>query len=204
MTALDTRTRLIHVAGDLVHRHGYAATGVQEICEVAGVRKGSFYHFFPSKQALVVATLHPAWLEHRELVLEPAFRPPSPATLAEGLQRWGELLAGIHRDHRDAPGGHVRGCRFGSLAAECAGREPLVAEAVAGFLTAMADYLAEQVRHAVATGECDIDDPGRAGQRLLAQMEGLAVMAKAMNDPELLTRLGSDGSTLLGMRPAHS
>lgn len=204
MTVPDTRTRLIHVAGDLVHRHGYAATGVQEICEAAGVRKGSFYHFFPSKQALVVATLQPAWLEHRKLVLEPAFQPASPSPLAEGLQRWGELLAAIHRDHRDAPGGHVRGCRFGSLAAECAGREPLVSEAVAGFLTAMADYLAEQVRHAVAAGQCDIDDPGRAGQRLLAQMEGLAVMAKALNEPELLTRLGRDGGMLLGMRPALS
>ncbi len=201
MTVPDTRTRLVQVAGDLVHRRGYAATGVQEICEAAGVRKGSFYHFFPSKQALVVATLQPAWLEHRELVLERAFRPASPSTLAQGLQRWGELLAAIHRDNRDAPGGHVRGCRFGSLAAECAGREPLVSVAVAGFLTAMADYLAEQVRHAVATGECDIDDPGRAGQRLLTQMEGLAVMAKALNEPELLTRLGRDGSLLLGMRP---
>ena len=36
---------------------GCTAVGVDEICRPAGVHKGSFYHFFPSKQALVLAVL---------------------------------------------------------------------------------------------------------------------------------------------------
>jgi len=40
-----------------MYARGYAAVGVQEICDQAGVNKGSFYHFFPSKQALVLAVI---------------------------------------------------------------------------------------------------------------------------------------------------
>lgn len=189
-----TRRRLVRTCGDLVHRRGYAATGVQEICDVAGVRKGSFYHFFPSKAALVVATLEPAWREHLAEVLEPAFvdRP-----LLTGLQQWGDRLAEIHRRHRDEPDGHVRGCRFGNLAAECAGREPEVAEAVAGFLAEMVAYVNERVVEGATRGDCAVVDPDTAGDRLVSHMEGLAVLAKVRNDPDLLRRLGGDSRVLL-------
>jgi TetR/AcrR family transcriptional regulator, transcriptional repressor for nem operon len=48
----EARERLIGTAGDLWHRRSYTDVGVSEICETAGVQKGSFYHFFPSKQDL--------------------------------------------------------------------------------------------------------------------------------------------------------
>jgi len=36
---------------------GYGAVGVAELCEVAGTPRGSFYHWWPSKQALAVSML---------------------------------------------------------------------------------------------------------------------------------------------------
>ena len=59
----DARERLIEAAGDLWHRRSYTDVGVGEICAEAGVQKGSFYHFFPSKQDLALAVIDDRW-EH--------------------------------------------------------------------------------------------------------------------------------------------
>ena len=59
----DARERLIGAAGDLWHRRSYTDVGVSEICETAGVQKGSFYHFFPSKQDLALAVIDDRWQE---------------------------------------------------------------------------------------------------------------------------------------------
>ena len=53
----NARSRLLETAMQLMYARGYSAVGVQEICAQAGVNKGSFYHFFPSKQALILAVI---------------------------------------------------------------------------------------------------------------------------------------------------
>ena len=57
MSAKPTRDRLIDVGLELMHRHGYSATGVSEILEEADVPKGSFYHHFDSKEDFAAAAL---------------------------------------------------------------------------------------------------------------------------------------------------
>jgi len=39
---------------------GYGVVTIDDICQRAGVKKGSFYYFFESKSALAVAALEPA------------------------------------------------------------------------------------------------------------------------------------------------
>lgn len=51
----DARTRLLDAARDLIRTKGYAATSLDELCEAAGVTKGSFFHHFENKEALGVA-----------------------------------------------------------------------------------------------------------------------------------------------------
>jgi len=53
----DTRQRLVETAVFLFWENGYAATGVAEILARAKVNSGSFYHFFKSKEALLLAVL---------------------------------------------------------------------------------------------------------------------------------------------------
>jgi TetR/AcrR family transcriptional regulator, transcriptional repressor for nem operon len=48
----DTRERLLECAQDLMLRKGFVATSVDEICEAAGVTKGSFFYYFKNKDEL--------------------------------------------------------------------------------------------------------------------------------------------------------
>lgn len=58
----ETCTRILDAAAASFSRNGYDATGVAEICRVAGISKGAFYYHFPSKQTLFIALLE-RWLD---------------------------------------------------------------------------------------------------------------------------------------------
>lgn len=49
------RQKLLDAAVDVIRRHGYSATSVDELCRSAGVTKGAFFHHFASKRELGVA-----------------------------------------------------------------------------------------------------------------------------------------------------
>jgi AcrR family transcriptional regulator len=48
----ERKQQLVDAAAELFAANGYAATRIQDICERAGVAKGLFYWYFPTKQAL--------------------------------------------------------------------------------------------------------------------------------------------------------
>jgi TetR/AcrR family transcriptional regulator, transcriptional repressor for nem operon len=61
----DARTKILASAQSLIELHGYSAPSVAEICQAAGVPKGSFYYFFESKQALALAVIDERWAAER-------------------------------------------------------------------------------------------------------------------------------------------
>jgi len=106
------RARLIASASRLMHSTNYAAASVDELCADAGVLKGTFYYFFPSKRALVLAAIDAQWAVARTRILEPAFS--TQVSPAERFRRFFSLAAEYQQ------GEVVRGCPFGNLAAEMA------------------------------------------------------------------------------------
>src|SRR5258706_8649664 len=53
----DTKERLLDATLQLIWDESLGVASVDAICERAEVRKGSFYHFFKSKEELVAAAL---------------------------------------------------------------------------------------------------------------------------------------------------
>src|SRR5579871_5978493 len=97
---------------DLIHARSYGAVSVDDLCKHAGVHKGSFYHFFPSKRDLMLAALEVQWQQAREQVLEPAFAPD-----VAPLQRIVRFFSLIASHFGDAAGtACILGCPFGNLA----------------------------------------------------------------------------------------
>ena len=48
---------------ELIWEQSYGSVSVDVICERAGARKGSFYHFFPSKSDLAAVAIEDHWLK---------------------------------------------------------------------------------------------------------------------------------------------
>lgn len=53
----DTRQHIIETGSALIAKKGFSAVGLAEILKTAGVPKGSFYHYFSSKEAFGQAVL---------------------------------------------------------------------------------------------------------------------------------------------------
>lgn len=133
MTSNSTRERLVEAAIDLLHVHAYPAVGVQAICESAGVRKGSFYHFFGSKEDLAITAVDEAWARYRTLVVEPAIATGDPIPTAEAES---PCLPG------SADGGRVpHGCMFCRLAASVTEQEPRLQQRLGDLFGEWADML---------------------------------------------------------------
>ena len=56
-------------AQDLFSRSGFESASVAEICQLAGISKGAFYHHFPSKQSVFMELLA-EWLRGLDKTLE--------------------------------------------------------------------------------------------------------------------------------------
>ncbi|MBZ5623719.1 MAG: TetR/AcrR family transcriptional regulator [Acidobacteriia bacterium] len=107
----STRTRLLEAARYLFWEKGYAATGMAEILERAQANSGSFYHFFDSKEALLLAVLD-GYLEG----LEPVIVRPAFARRRDPIDRVFAILQGYRE--RLVETGCRYGCPLGRLALE--------------------------------------------------------------------------------------
>ncbi len=52
---IETRTKLLDAARDIIRHKGFGATTIDEICAGAGVTKGGFFHHFASKEEVGIA-----------------------------------------------------------------------------------------------------------------------------------------------------
>jgi len=184
----DAKEKLIAAMAALVHRRGYVAVSVDDVCAEAGVRKGSFYHFFASKRDLMLAALQSHQEMARDHVLEIAFAPTLPPL--ERLDRFFALVAGMETANKKS-GGHVLGCPFGNLAAEVAASEPELARAADQALGGLAFFIQSVLQEAKKRGDIDRRaDVKETADAILAYFEGVALLARTRNDPSLLKKLG--------------
>ena len=192
--ARDTRDRIVAVARDLVHGASLAQVSTEDVCRAAGVHKGSLYHFFPSKNALGAAVLDLNWVM-MSAVLEEAFA-DDVAPLAR-IDRFVDGFGGMLALMREKMGA-TPGCPLGALAAELAGQGDESRAHVTRVLDAWARYFADAVSEAKGRGEIDAGvDAVAAATRLIAHLQGLALLAHTYDDPQIVLRAKADFRMLL-------
>jgi len=183
----DTKQRLLDTAEKLFYARSYEDVGVQEICLEAGVKKGSFYHFFPSKRDLTLAILDESWKRYRETMLAQVFARDLPP-----LKRIERLLDSQYRHHKAVKDetGQVLGCPYGNLAGEMSTQDEVIRERLKRIFRDLEAPIEEVLDEAIAAGNlAELDSRATAGA-MVAYLEGLTLMAKTWNDPEVVRTLG--------------
>lgn len=181
----DARDRLLAVASQLVHERGYTAVSVSDICKAAGLKKGSFYHFFRSKHELVLVTLD-RFAEHQEITMQAALG--GDRDIREQLS--GMLIAmyaGYVRAKRTF--GSAHGCPLGNLAQEMAHRDADIQAKLATIFDRWKGQLTQLLRRASERGELVVPDAERSAEAMVAYVQGVTLLAKTTNDPEVFLRL---------------
>ena len=167
----NTRERLIEVAMELFYQQGFHATGLAQILKQAEVNSGSLYHFFDSKEELLLAVLD----RYRQLMwpvlLQPAFEP-----VEDPVERIFALL-GLYRQGlvmTDC----TAGCPIGNLALELKDFHPKahrkVAENFEGWRQAVRGCLDEAAGRFPAGTDTD-----RLATFILTTMEGGVMQSRA-------------------------
>ncbi len=185
---------MLSAADRLLRYRGYEAVGVADVCREADVRKGSFYYFFDSKAALAVELLERSWQRKRSEVFAPAFQQSS---TIDTFHRFGEQLAASLTLELDTEGA-ISGCRFGNFALELANTDEAIRCCVSHVFDEMAATFAAAIEAGQTSGELAAElDPTAIALTLVAQMEGLLLLAKAKRDPAIVSSFGATAERLL-------
>ncbi len=181
MELTQTQEKLLVAAKTLLLSKGYPATTVDEICESAGVSKGSFYNAFPSKEAMGLSLL--GWYH-------------------EGGQK--KVFGGKYNLVEDPRGGMFQflkeveknsktiwgeGCLLGNLGMELAETSPKIKAEVASLFKKISSRL-EVVFAPAASGK-----KGKArlsakelAEQFLVMLEGSILMARIYGNWGIVTR----------------
>ena len=168
----EVRKNLLAAGLDLVHARGFAASGVKDITDAAGVPKGSFYAYFPSKEAFAAAILEHYWADIETRLL--------PILDADGSTQE-RITQFFHRlaDEHEA-GDFLLGCLVGNMSLELGGSSELVRTELVGILDRWGGDLAACVRsgqHGSGDVRGDLD-AGELAAQLIEAWEGAALRGK--------------------------
>ena len=192
----DAKDRLTDAVIELIWTGSYGSTSVDLICERAGVKKGSFYHFFESKTALALAGIEKAWAFHRGEMdrLFSAVHPP-----IERLRNWTRSMieeqVTMKKKH-----GRVLGCPIHSLGAEVSTLDDSLRDKLQGILSQFIRYFETAIRDAHALEEIDAPDAPFKARIVFAYSEGLLAHARIWNDLHQLDELESGVMSILGVK----
>lgn len=172
------RQKLLDAGEAVVLERGYVAASVDAICERAGVTKGSFFHHFPTKEAL-----------GRELVL--AFSARQGGQFAEACDGIDDPLDRIYCMVDLASGAaddpRMKGCLVGTVAQEVAETHPELREVCDQCFSGFAEHMGALFQ-AAKERECpaaDFDASG-LGRHFLSVVQGAMLLFRTTQDRSVI------------------
>lgn len=178
----STRDKLLAGGFELLFDHGYEAAGVKEITSSCGVPKGSFYHYFESKEAFAVAVV-----EHYLGMM----RDDLERRLVHGSGRPIDRLRRLFASWTDQAerGDFRRGCLAGLLCQEMASKNAVFQRETARVFSVLQGYLEDGIRAAQQANEmASRDDPSEVAEFLLNSWQGALLRMKASKSRQPLER----------------
>jgi len=95
---LDTKSRLLLSGEKLFSQKGYDATSISDICEMAGVSKGAFFHYFPNKEVFFLEILD-RWLSDLSVKIDQYLIDTE--NISSGIMKMSELFGDIFKESKE-------------------------------------------------------------------------------------------------------
>jgi TetR/AcrR family transcriptional repressor of nem operon len=192
----DNRSKLMDAVLELIWTGSYGSTTIDQICDKAGVRKGSFYYYFDSKSDLALEAIEAQWQIVRaecDSIFSPTVAP------LKRLENYFEFGYRFQREMRDKYG-HVLGCPLFALGAEVCTQEHGLQAKIQEVLGYKLKYLESAIRDAHAAGLIAAPDPASKARMVHAYYEGLLTQARIQNDVEVLRESSAGAFAILGAK----
>ncbi len=185
--AISTRDRIIDVAKQRFHARGYADVGIKEICDNANIQKGSFYHFFPSKEDLALTVIDEFAEDWATGFVAEAFDPE-----LLPMERIDYLIDAAYFWQKSVKerNGQIAGCLFGNLALEMSTTNDVLRAKLNAVFSHAKSRFKDTLDEAVIKGEIEPLNTVLTAEAMLAYLEGMILLAKSENDPEVIYKLG--------------
>jgi TetR/AcrR family transcriptional repressor of nem operon len=171
-----TKDKLLAAAQELMLAKGYTATSVEEVCQAAGLTKGSFFHYFQGKEDLGMAVAQRFAAAKRDRFQAAPFR-----RQADPLDRvFGHIdfLIEMVRSPLAA-----KGCLLGTFVQELAQTHPNIRAVCAACFDTTARDLEQDLEEAKARHAPRASWNARSlAEHLIAVVQGAIILAKAKQD----------------------
>lgn len=175
-----TKQRIVAAAADLIHRHGFNATGMNQIIKNSGAPKGSLYFHFPEGKEQIIEAALRASGEQVSLLLQQAFGQ------GENLQQALDQCISYFKSELITTG-FSKGCPVATVALETAGdidRMQTVCEEIYGsWLSILKQGLG--------------DAKAEQAEIILMLIEGALVLSKANKSVEPLEKCSAHLAAIL-------
>lgn len=192
----STKQKLLDAALKLIWENSYGSVGVDEICQLADVKKGSFYHAFKSKSDLATAAFENYWEQKRPLY-DQLFSP-----LLSPLERLAGYCKVIIEDQKQKYkcGGKVLGCPFSSVGCELSTQDENIRQKSRELAGRAVKYIESAVKDLMSEGLIDVGDAAELAREIYAYSCGVVTQAKIDNDIQSVERLAPGMCRLLGVK----
>lgn len=191
----NARDRLLDGAESLFRERGFESVGVAEICKAAHVNKGSFYHFFPSKRALLLEVLDRSW---DDTGLLRRWETDVPGQVDAALRLLLEELFAYHYAERESHG-HVRGCLLSNIAVELGSGDAEISPKVNELHDRKVAIFERLLTGTNDRAHAPSPNPRQAAESLVAYLHGLLALARMRNDLSMLPIAENDLLRLAGI-----
>ena len=175
-----TKDKLLDAARELMLEKGYTATSVDDVCQAAGLTKGSFFHYFEGKEHLGKVLAQRFSASMREVFESAPYRQKK-----DPLDRvFGHVDFLMDLSRRPEM---TKGCLLGTFVQELSGTHPKIRSVCAGCFEESAADLARDLEEAKTKYAPRARwNPKSVAEYLQASVQGAIILAKAKQDSAVM------------------
>jgi TetR/AcrR family transcriptional regulator, transcriptional repressor for nem operon len=168
-----TKEQILDIGLEVFRKNGYHCTAMSDLASACGLQKGSFYHYFASKEALLLAILDNVENQLQTEVFPLAYQTGIPAR-----ERMDGLLRKVSKTLLMKEGG----CIVGNLVIETALTIPVFAQKLKGILDAWQQALAH-----IFSDRFSAEMSKKMAEQTVMEFEGAAMLNKIYQNEKLFT-----------------